>query len=650
MENWLVIISILLPVLCSLLFLIFRGKSVRNPIIVIASIILILNSLGFTYFFGQRTIDFKEQYFSVWLNGIVTSLDIILFAYIIIAGLRLKSWLVSLLAVCQMGMLVFFEFLNMKGLEKSGPVFHIDGLAIIMVLIVSIIGSLIAVFSIGYMKKHEEHLKLEKSRQPRFFFIIFLFLGAMNGLVLTDNLLWLFFFWEVTTLSSFLLISHDRTEESIKNATRALWMNLLGGLGFLLGIILIYNKTGDVLISSLLNRCAELDSFKGIIAAAVALLCFAAFTKSAQLPFQSWLLGAMVAPTPVSALLHSSTMVKAGVYLVVRFSPAFAGTYLGLMVAIAGAFTFTAASAVAISQTNAKKVLAYSTIANLGLIIACAGIGSPVAIGAAILLIIFHAVSKGLMFLSVGTIEQEIGSRDIEDMEGLMKRMPFTSIVAAVGAASMLLPPFGVLVSKWLAIEAAVRMPVVLILIVLGSAFTLVFWTKWIGKLLSTQQGKKAVMEKLHPSVLSTLGILFIFVIIASISIVPLFNFFVSPQFANIAGPSIVGGPGLLEVTDGGVIGSFAYLPVFFVLAAVALSIPFILKRVSPERVREPYFCGENCMIEGNIGFKGEADKENEAVFHNYYLRAAFSEETLGLWISIFGGILIAVMLGVALY
>ncbi len=178
------------------------------------------------------------------------------------------------------------------------------------------------------------------------------------------------------------------------------------------------------------------------------LICFAGFTKAAQVPFQSWLLGAMVAPTPVSALLHSSTMVKAGVYVVLRMAPAYAGSFVSDGVALCGAFTFLACAALAIGQSNGKKILAYSTISNLGLIIACAGINTPAATAAAIFLIIFHAVSKALLFLCVGTIEQRIGSRDIEDMRGLAARMPQTAWITITGILTMLLPPFGVLMAS----------------------------------------------------------------------------------------------------------------------------------------------------------------------------------------------------------
>ena len=204
--------------------------------------------------------------------------------------------------------------------------------------------------------------------------------GAMNGLGLCDSLTWVFFFWEITTLCSFFLISHDGTREAKRNATRALWMNMVGGIGFLAAMLFMQKAIGTLSIQAMLAQSVVMHSTAAMLP--IAFLCFAAFTKSAQLPFQSWLCGAMVAPTPVSALLHSSTMVKAGVYLVLRLSPAFAGTMLAGIVSLTGAFTFVAASALACGQSNGKKILAYSTIANLGLIIACAGMATPAAITA----------------------------------------------------------------------------------------------------------------------------------------------------------------------------------------------------------------------------------------------------------------------------
>lgn len=224
-------------------------------------------------------------------------------------------------------------------------------------------------------------------------------------------------------------------------------------------MLFIQKSLGTLSTELVLQKMVALDVKSTAMLLPFAFLCLAAFTKSAQVPFESWLCGAMVAPTPVSALLHSATMVKAGTYLLLRMAPAFAGTTMSTIVALFGAFTFVGTCMLAVSQSNAKKILAYSTISNLGLIIACVGINTPASMVAATMIIIYHSVSKGLLFMCVGAIEQRIGSRDIEDMRGLYSVMPRTAIITAIGIFTMMLPPFGMLIGKWMAIEAIARAP-----------------------------------------------------------------------------------------------------------------------------------------------------------------------------------------------
>lgn len=647
-------ITILLPVLSAGLCYAFGSRTVRGAVVIASSVILAAAALLIANLLaksgGSIKLSFEEMPLDFGL--IIKLLDVALLVYILYIGISLRKILISVLALLQLIPMMVFEIFG--SVEEPASAFVIDYLSLVMILLVSIIGPIIVVFALGYMKDHEHHLGLKKSRQPRFFMIMFIFLGAMNGLVMTNDLLWMYFFWEVTTLCSFLLISHDGNAESVKNAIRALWINLLGGVAFMVGIILIYNAAGTVAIDEIVAMKPG-AAFAGLLPIGLGMLCFAGFTKSAQFPFQSWLLGAMVAPTPVSALLHSSTMVKAGVYLVVRFAPAFSGTTLGKIVAVVGGFTFLAGSAIAISQQNAKRVLAYSTIANLGLIICCAGIGTTVALGAAILLIIFHAVSKGLLFLCVGTIEHGIGSRDIEDMQGLMKRMPFTTIITVVGMISMLLPPFGVLMTKWLAIEAAVHLPVVLVLIILGSAFTVFFWAKWIGIILTMSYKTKYNKEKLAPSVRFALAILLVIVLAASILITPLFNSLVAPQLASSGladGSSLIGGSGGLWLGNGSsvFVGGFASVTFFIILFAVILTIPYFLRKTKPERVKPPYLGGElaNDDIRG-IEFIGPGDKVENVLVTNYYFTRILGEQNLTLWVNLAAGAIILVMFGVVI-
>ncbi|MDP4180371.1 MAG: NADH-quinone oxidoreductase subunit L [Bacillota bacterium] len=652
MELKLLAVAILLPAVSAILCYIFRKAPVRNIIVVVTALIMFAVAGEFVKLLfdngGKITIELRD-FAAMSTELVIKILDFLLFIYFIFIGVRLKKPLIVGLTFLQLIPLLIFEILiRPKEVEQA---FIIDYLSLIMILLVSIIGPIITIFAIGYMKEHEHHLHLKKSKQPRFFVILFVFLGSMNALVMTNNLMWLYFFWEVTTLCSFLLISHDGNKESVKNATRALLLNMLGGVGFILGIIIIY-KVKETLALDQIARVESLADFGTIFPIGIGLLCFAGFTKSAQFPFQSWLLGAMVAPTPVSALLHSSTMVKAGVYLIVRLAPAYYGTTLGKVIAIVGGFTFLAGSAIAISQSNGKRVLAYSTIANLGLIVCCAGLGNPVALGAAILLIIFHAVSKGLLFLCVGTIEQGIGSRDIEDMQGLMKRMPFTAVITVIGMISMLLPPFGVLISKWLAIEASVeRSPVVLILTILGSAFTVVFWAKWIGIILTMSYKTKIQGEKLSLSIRTALSILFIAVLACSVSVAPIFNKLILPHIINlqIVGDQYIEGINGGLWINGGVVGGFGIVYLFAVVFIVMLLVPIFMNKAKPETMKTPYLCGENTSDTRGIEFISPGDKIDHVIVRNYYLSGVFGESNLTLWTNLIAGAIILIMFGVVI-
>lgn len=400
---------------------------------------------------------------------------------VIYYGVRYKKYYVALLSAAQTGLIVWLELSG--GSEIEGMHIVADKLTIIMCLIIGVIGTLICVYAVGYMKDYHAHHTDFKDRRPFFFAMLFVFLGAMFGLVFSSNLTWIYFFWEITSICSFLLIGYNKSQEAINNSFKALWMNLLGGLGFAVAIVYCAKQLHVVELEKLVTMGTGTE----IALIPVILLAFAGLTKSAQMPFSGWLLGAMVAPTPTSALLHSATMVKAGVYLLIRLAPALSGNLAGMMVTTVGGFTFFITSLLAISQSDGKKVLAYSTISNLGLITACAGVGLHEAVWAGVLLMMFHAVSKSLMFLSVGAVENSIGSRNIEDMHGLIVKLPELAFIMIVGIAGMFLAPFGMLISKWAALKAFVDSNSVLLVIfvVFGSSSTLFYWTKWLGKLVA---------------------------------------------------------------------------------------------------------------------------------------------------------------------
>ena len=445
---------------------------------------------------------------------------------------RYKKYYCAILSILQTGLITYLE---LGGHTQVAPAAHIysDNLTILMCLIIGVVGCLICVYAMGYMKDYKEHHTEFKDRRSFFFAMLFVFLGAMFGLVFSNNLTWIYFFWEITSICSFLLIGYNQTQEAIHNSFRALWMNLLGGLGFAIAIAYCVLELHIADLQSLVALASQSGS-PGIIA--IILLAFAALTKSAQLPFCGWLLGAMVAPTPTSALLHSATMVKAGVYLLLRLAPALCGNLAGIMVTTIGGFTFFAASLLAISQSDAKKVLAYSTVSNLGLITACAGVGMYEAVWAGILLMIFHAVSKSLMFLSVGATENSLGSRNIEDMHGLIIKLPGLAYVMIIGIAGMFLAPFGMLISKWAALRAFVDSHSILLVVFLifGSATTLFYWTKWLGSLVAVHHNSQPIQNITKKSEWTSLLSHSVIMVALCISFPLLSTYFIEPFLASM--------------------------------------------------------------------------------------------------------------------
>jgi ech hydrogenase subunit A len=392
------------------------------------------------------------------------------------------------LVLGQLGLTLWMELTHRLPRVEPERLFAVDRLSVIMVLIIGVLGPLICVHALGYMRDYHRHAAQLVDRRPLFFFLLFAFLSAMFGLVSANDLSVLHVFWELTTLCSFLLIGYTRTTETITYAFNALSLNLLGGLGFSLALALLAGAPSGLDLARLGAGPASAE-----ILPAVALLALAGLTKSAQLPFSSWLLGAMHAPTPTSALLHSSTMVKAGVFLLLKLSFAMAGSLVGTTVALVGLLTFVLVSVVAITEENAKRVLAWSTIGNLGLVVTCAGLGTPALLWVGVMIVIFHAVAKSLLFLVVGTLENRLHTKDLERFDHLLSRFPRLSVLALAGVSGMFLAPFGIVVAKWSAIRALLelpgwRAPVFLIGLAYGSAATLFYWTKLLTKILAIRQ------------------------------------------------------------------------------------------------------------------------------------------------------------------
>ena len=332
----------------------------------------------------------------------------------------------------------------------------LDGLGMLFALLIAGIGSLVILYSIYYLDKDKEKLN-------QFYVYLLFFMGAMLGVVLCDNLIVLYMFWEITSISSFLLIGFwNNRSNSRYGAMKSMVITVFGGLSLLAGIVLLYLMTGSFNISEIITSVQQ----KSIISHPLFMLgmiciLLGAFTKSAQFPFHIWLPDAMEAPTPVSSYLHSATMVKAGIYLIARLSPIFAVSgYWLWIVSIVGIITLLYGSFLAVKQVDLKGLLAYSTISQLGMIMSLLGIGAAgvhydnesiyyIATAAAVFHLVNHATFKGSLFMMAGIVDHETGTRDIRRLGGLMKIMPITFAIALIGSLSMAgIPPLNGFLSK----------------------------------------------------------------------------------------------------------------------------------------------------------------------------------------------------------
>jgi NADH-quinone oxidoreductase subunit L len=342
--------------------------------------------------------------------------------------------------------------------------FTADGLGVFLAAVASAIGSLCVIFSVDYM--HGE------AQLGRFYALVLFFIGAMSGLALSSNLLFLFFFWEITALCSYALISFNNDDpKAVAGGIKALIITQLGGVGLLAGALVVYANLGSYQIAYFLENAESLAP--GLLSVMAFGFLAAAAAKSAQFPFQTWLPDAMEAPTPVSALIHAATMVNAGVYLLARFYPAFEhvpGWKESVMVV--GLLTALMAAVMAVVANDIKRILAYSTVSQLGYMVYAIGVGG---IFASQFHLFSHALFKALLFLSAGAVIHAVGTRDIRLMGGLGKKMPWVRTSFLIGGLALAgLPILNGFWSKELILEAGISdgPSWALALMVLGAGLT----------------------------------------------------------------------------------------------------------------------------------------------------------------------------------
>ena len=375
--------------------------------------------------------------------------------------------------------------------------FRLDGLAVLMVALIGGIGTLVFVYAWKYFD--------EREGLGRFTSYLVVFAGAMFGLVTTDNLLALFIFWELTSITSYALIGFDDESAAARvGALQALLVTGAGGLAMLGGVVLLSQEAGSYSLAAIL--AAPPSSI--VAGAGLGLILIGAFTKSAQFPFHFWLPGAMSAATPVSAFLHSATMVKAGIYLIARLAPVFAGAFgwwrptimaVGVVTMLVGGWR-------ALGQYDLKLLLAHGTVSQLGFIVVLVGLGRPELTFAGMAMILAHAVFKAALFMFAGIVDHQSHTRDIRRLDGVGKRMPVTAIAAVVAVASMAgIPPLLGFVTKESALEALVHEPqwwFVTAGVVAGSALTVAYGLRFLWGAFATKPADP-VADRVGPAVAS---------------------------------------------------------------------------------------------------------------------------------------------------
>jgi multicomponent Na+:H+ antiporter subunit A len=331
--------------------------------------------------------------------------------------------------------------------------FVLDGLSLLFALLITSIGALVLVYASRYLEGHA-HL-------GRFYALLLTFMASMLGLVLADNLILMFVFWELTSVSSYFLIGFEHQRDQARRAAlQALLVTALGGLALLTGFLLLARAGGSFELSVLLSRGETLRSHP-TYPVVLLLILLGAFTKSAQCPFHFWLPSAMEAPTPVSAYLHSATMVNAGVFLLARLSPGLSGTAFWLIALTAtGAVTMLVGAVRSLRETDLKRILAYSTVSILGVLTFLAGIATEAAAKALVAVLLAHALYKGALFLIAGAVDHETGARDIKRLGGLWKSMPISACAALLAGLSMAgAPPLFGFLAKEMTYQSILQVP-----------------------------------------------------------------------------------------------------------------------------------------------------------------------------------------------
>ncbi|MCF6310399.1 MAG: pesticidal protein Cry5Ba [Sulfurimonas sp.] len=552
-------ILIIAPLFFALAVLI-GGLRVRNILTVVFVLVLAGASL-INIFVETSTL---QTSLSHSFHNLFILLDSLVLIYFLWQGIIKKHNFVTFFALLQMMLYAAVVFFSPSTTSSD---ILIDNISSIMYLVINIVGGTIIVYALGYIESE----KFSRFKKNGFIALLFFFLSVMNFIVSTNNIEIFFLLFELTTLCSYILIAYRGDEISNENALKALWMNQIGGLAILIALIVSITQYDTVYFDMLISSINELYLLP------IVFLAIAAFVKGASIPFDKWLLGAMVAPTPVSAILHSATMVKIAPYLMLKLAPAMSG-FVSVTITLIGTFVFFSASLLALSKDYFKEILGLSTIALLALMMALAAIGTDEAITACLVLIVFHSISKALLFLQAGILEKSFNLKYVNDINGLINHSPLVVFFIVVGFASLTLPPFGAFVAKFMAIESIANeisnnplYALALIFIALGSVFLTLLYFKVLTKLLAKDVSQEKEVHVHIPKLFTIPSFILLFLLIIGIYVIFEKEFLSSVQI---------------------------FVPMILISVVPLLFATLLFKKA--HRVKE-YYCGEKEEVQLNM-------------------------------------------------
>ena len=492
-----IIFLIAFPVIIALILLVTKGDKTRDSLVKFASVIMTAASvaLAVQYFIFDGS--FYRLHGTMISDYCMMAIELVIAVFIIYIGIKHRKYLLSVLALVQMVGLALFELIEGNGIDVEHEI-YMDGLSVVMVLICGIIGSIICIYSVSYFK-NSKHDSLKRRDKMKWYGCFFISIAAVNGMVLSNNLNWMYFFWELMILATFFMMKSRGTVQAEHTAFRALTFNMLAGLGFVTGIVIL----GVVFGTVELNVMILVGTLYGdLIAIPAAFISFAGLIMAAQLPFSRWLTGAEAVSPPAMAFIQTVSVTSMGIFLILKLSPVLGmDNFAGLMVIVVGAVTFLTSSIAAINESSYNKVINFSTAAVSGLAVACAGLGSGEALWTAVMVMIFHAVSKALMFMCIGkasACEEDYDGDETEDGQDtilpdyedtdigrLFENKSGAAYFMVFAMAALLISVCGMFVSRAASVAAVADSGNIVLTAALGfgAVIMIAYWIKWIGAL-----------------------------------------------------------------------------------------------------------------------------------------------------------------------